>query len=269
MNEEMKQLELINQEDKKAKKRFYIIMLCSLIIGGIFGFSMGLCEDLLENLSYKGLSKNMVLILPMIQCLGCFIATILFVHFYRKGMAAKAQWDGDVSESYDKMENFLSLALSVSNISFVVLLTLYGITFSLLDATEDMPNEQFVIWFILNIGSLFYSIFFVMLSQKKIINVEKMINPEKQGSVYEMGFQKKWLNSCDEMEQFYIYKSAFYSFKCTSSVCMFLWLFTFFTSTVFHTGIFPVLIVGIIWFVSMLSYHIEAYKLSKHKSNTK
>lgn len=75
--------------------------------------------------------------------------------------------------------------------------------------------------------------------------------------------------SCDEMEQFYIYKSAFYSFRCTSGVCMVLWLFTFFTSAVFHTNIFPVLIVGIIWFVSMLSYHIEAYKLSKHKSNTK
>lgn len=268
MNEEVKQLEIIHAEDKKAKKKFYLIMLGSIIVGALFGIGMVFCENLLEGLSYKSFARTMVLFLPVIQCLSCIIATVLFTHFYRKGLAEKAQWNGDVNETYDKMENFLGIALSISNLSFVILLTLFGITFSLLDATQDLPDHQFALWFILDTGSLFYSIFFVMISQKKVVNLEKIINPEKQGSVYETGFQKKWLNSCDEMEQLYIYKAAFHSFKRTSGTCMLLWLFTFFTSTVFHTGIFPVLIVGIIWFVSMLSYLTEAHKLSKHKPHT-
>ena len=269
MNEEMKQLEMINQEDKKAKKKFYLIMLCSLVIGAFFGAGSAFCKDILEGLSYKNLEKTIATILPAIQCLSCIFATILFVHFYRKGLKEKAQWNGDIDENYDKMEQSLGIAMSISNLAFVLLLTLYGITFSLLDATEQFSNHEFALWFGLNIISLVYAIFFVMISQKKVINLEKMINTEKQGSIYETGFQKKWMNSCDEMEQLQIYKAGFHAFKRTSTTCMILWLFTFFTSTAFHTGFFPVLLVGIIWFVSMLSYLLEANRLSKHKEHTK
>lgn len=263
MNEEMKQLELIKAEDKKAKTKFYLIMLCSVIIGGSFGASSTFLEELFNGLSYANLTNTMGTILPAIQCAVCAIATVLFVYFYRKGLEEKKHWNGDVNESYDRMENCFDMALSISNLSFILILILFGITFSLLDTTEDFSTPKFAIWFILAIGSLFYSIFFLMISQKKIVNLEKVINPEKQGSVYETGFQKKWIDSCDEMERSYIYQAGFYSFKCTTNTCIILWIFTFFTSTIFHTGFFPVLIVGIIWFASTLSYLIKAHKLSK------
>ncbi len=266
MNEEMKQLQKIIEEDKKAKKKFYIIMLCSMVIGALGGVGSVFCEDFFQGLSYKNVTITMVSILPVIQCFVCAIATILFINFYRKGLAQKAHWNGDINENYDKMEHFLGISLSISNLSFILLLILFGISFSLLDATEHFSSLHFGIWFILNIGSLFYSIFFTMISQRKVINLEKVINPEKKGSIYDTGFQKEWLNSCDEMERFYIYQAAFHSFKCTSNTCMALWIFTFFTSTVFHTGFFPVLLVGIIWFVSTLSYLTKANKLSKSQS---
>lgn len=266
MNEEMKQLEQIKAEDKKAKKKFYLIMLCSLIVGGFFGVGTTFFEELFNGLSYENLTNTMGTILPAIQCAVCAIATILFVYFYRKGLAEKAHWNGDVNERYDRMENCLDIALSISNLSFILILILFGITFSLFDTTEDFSTFKFSIWFILAIGSLFYSIFFLMISQKKIVNLEKVINPEKQGSVYDTGFQKKWIDSCDEMEKSYIYQAGFYSFKCTANTCMILWILTFFTSTVFHTGFFPVLMIGIIWFTSTLSYLIKAHRLSKSQS---
>ena len=145
MNEEMKQLEMINQEDKKAKKKFYLIMLCSLVIGAFFGAGSAFCEDILEGLSYQSFERNIATLLPAIQCLCCIIATVLFVHFYRKGLKEKTLWNGDIDENYDKMEQSLGIALSISNLAFVLLLTLYGITFSLFDATEHFSSHEFAL----------------------------------------------------------------------------------------------------------------------------
>ena len=265
MNEEIKQLEQITQQDKKAKKKFTLIIVLCAIAGGVLGFSSAHAEDLLKGVSLEGFTKTLAYLLPYLQAFLCILATGLFAYFYKKGLHAKAKWDGDINEDYYKMEDNLGIALAITNLFYIALLTLFGMSFSLLKYLNSASGITFGIWFALDLGSLIYIILFTIITQKKVVNLEKLINPEKQGSIYDTNFQKKWLNSCDELEQLCIYKSGYASFKYTNMTCMILWLTTFFTSQVFHTGLYPVLLIGIIWFVSTLSFQLEAHKLDRQK----
>lgn len=265
MNEEIKQLEQITQQDKKAKKKFAVILILCTLAGGVFGVSSAHAEDLLEGVSLEGFTKTLAYLLPYLQAFLCILATGLFAYFYKKGLHAKAKWDGDINEEYYKMESNLGIALAITNLFYIAILTLFGMSFSLLQYMDNASDLSFGIWFALDLGSLVYCLFFTMYTQKKVVNLEKLINPEKEGSIYDTNFQKKWLNSCDELEQLCIYKSGYASFKCTNATCLILWLITIFTSQVFHTGLYPVLLIGIIWFVSTLSFQLEAHKLDKQK----
>lgn len=266
MNEEKKQLERITQQDKKARGKFILILVICTLAGGVFGFCSSSAEDLLNGVSLKDITKGLAYLLPYLQAILCLVATGLCAYFYRKGLHAKQKWDGDVNEEYYKMESNLGIALSISNLFYIIILTLFGMSFSLLQYMNSASKINFGIWFALDLGSLIYILFFIMYTQKKIVNLEKVINPEKQGSVYDTKFQKKWLDSCDELEQLCIYKAGYTSFTHTNIACIVLWIVTIFTSQIFHTGFYPVLLVGILWFISTLSFQIEAHKLDKKMS---
>ena len=45
------------------------------------------------------------------------------------------------------------------------------------------------------------SVAVLVVLQQKIVDLERRINPEKRGSVYDMKFQKTWMDSCDEAER--------------------------------------------------------------------
>ena len=49
--------------------------------------------------------------------------------------------------------------------------------------------------------------------QQMTVDFQKIMNPEKQGSVYDLRFQKKWEESCDELEKFTIYRSAYKAYS--------------------------------------------------------
>ncbi|MGL6219074.1 MAG: DUF3169 family protein [Lacrimispora sphenoides] len=58
-----------------------------------------------------------------------------------------------------------------------------------------------------------------IVTQQKIINFEKEINPEKRGSVFNQKFSKKWEKSCDEAERLSIYKSTYTSYRAVTVTC--------------------------------------------------
>ena len=75
MNEEIKQLEQITQQDKKAKKKFTLIIVLCAIAGGVLGFSSAHAEDLLKGVSLEGFTKTLAYLLPYLQAFLCILAT--------------------------------------------------------------------------------------------------------------------------------------------------------------------------------------------------
>ena len=74
-----------------------------------------------------------------------------------------------------------------------------------------------------------------------------------------MKFQKKWIESCDEMEQQMIYKAAFHAYKVTNYLCLTLWTGFTVLAVVLKISLWPVTIVSAIWLTMAVSYAAEDF----------
>ena len=99
--------------------------------------------------------------------------------------------------------------------------------------------------------------------QQKCVDTAKQTNPEKKASVYDMQFQKKWLEDCDEAEKLMIGKCAFKAYAATNAVCTVLAIVLAVCALVFDIGFLPSLTVCLVWIVNLSVYCKEAMRYSK------
>ncbi len=119
-------------------------------------------------------------------------------------------------------------------------------------------------------GTFFLSIaafFVIMLEtiglQQKCVDAVKRINPERTASIYDMRFQRKWMDSCDEAEKLMIGWCAFKAYHATNLVCLILAVLLAVCALVFDVGLLPSLVVCVIWIVNHTACAREAIKYSK------
>ena len=99
--------------------------------------------------------------------------------------------------------------------------------------------------------------------QQKVVDLTKKINPEKRGSVYDMKFQKKWLDSCDESEQRQIGQACYKAYQAVTKVSLWLWVALMVLHFAFDTGLLPAVPVLIIFGVLQITYTLETIRLSR------
>ena len=129
----------------------------------------------------------------------------------------------------------------------------------------------------LNVDEIYYSMFtiaafilglvVVIVMQQKIVDLTKKINPEKKGSVYDMKFAKKWMESCDENEQRQIGQAAYKAYQSVVYMSVFIMVILYISSTFLDFGILPFLIVTIIWGGSQIIYCYESICLARHNKH--
>lgn len=125
-----------------------------------------------------------------------------------------------------------------------------------------IQHIPFAVFFFL---SLILSYVGIIILQQKIVDLIKRINPEKQGSVYDMKFQKKWLDSCDKNEQRQIGQAAFHSFQAVNITCMTLWMALLPLSLVF-IGILPFFLISLIFGIQLTVYILASIRLTQHRT---
>ena len=116
---------------------------------------------------------------------------------------------------------------------------------------------------LISVAELVVSCAVLVVLQQKIVDLERRINPEKRGSVYDVHFQKKWMASCDEAEQRQMGQAAHKAFVAATYVCFGLWLALFFLDRVFDTGLLPMVLVLVILGVMQVTYTLECIRLSR------
>ena len=89
----------------------------------------------------------------------------------------------------------------------------------------------------------------VVIIQQKCVDAAKKTNPEKTASVYDMKFQKKWMDSCDETEKIMIGKCELKAYANTNTVCTVLSIVLAVCALVFGIGFLPSLVICLIWIV--------------------
>ena len=122
--------------------------------------------------------------------------------------------------------------------------------------------EKTIVFFI-GIVSFFAIMIEAILFQQKCVDTTKQMNPEKKASVYDMRFQKKGIDDCDEAEKIMIGKCAFKAYSATNVVCTVLAIVLAVCALVFDIGFLPSLMVCLVWIVNLSVYCKEAMRYSK------
>lgn len=249
----------IKKEDKNAIGKFVLLILLSLMAGGVVGTFIGMADGKKLAVTYKAIDY-LNAIAPYSNFVVAAIAAVSIFILYQKSRTKFRNWDGENEEEMKQIEVMLSYAMWISSTSMVVSFFFFSVAYSVL---LDPYN-------IFGVSSIFYllsgfilAIVIIVISQQKIINFEKEMNPEKKGSVYDRHFLKKWEESCDEAEKLSRYKAAYKSHRAVNRTCAFLWLFCTLGKLIWGFGLAPVSMVTIIWLVQISSYCLEAIRLTK------
>ena len=102
-----------------------------------------------------------------------------------------------------------------------------------------------------------------VILQQKCVDAAKQTNPEKNVSVYDMKFQKKWMDECDEAEKLVVGKCAYKAYAATNVVCASLGIVLAICALLFDIGFLPSLVVCLVWMVNLSAYCKEAMRCSK------
>lgn len=155
-----------------------------------------------------------------------------------------------LDERIDYVEN---LNLTVINISYVLLMVLFGVlgsmsTFSIADCVSFL------------ISMFSYSLCFCML----IFQMKKR-DSRKEGDPMQFNFKKVWLKSCDEAEKEKAYQAAFYTqrFMC-GGICL-LFVLTLVITLYWNKEPFAVIMVGAVWLMQVAGSGIYGILADKSK----
>lgn len=243
-------------ENRRALPKFLLILLASLLLGGVLGFFVG-CSGLFLDAGAvaRWLDSGLRTILPW----GIPVTTAVTLgscfFLYRSAAKKAAAWDGgDEDESSEAAENLLSWALLLSAVQ--MLIDLFFMTAIGTYALEEPSPLGMIGVFLLSCG-------LVVFTQQKVVDLERRMNPEKHGSVYDLKFQKKWLDSCDESERRQIGEASRRAYLVTSRVCLGIWLVLTILGMVYDIGILPAFVLLLVWGTLQVSYTLACIRLGK------
>ena len=255
MNE--KRTENIKQENKKALLPFILIVMLSTIAGGFVGFFSSRYDENLRDLLLNGGLFLIEAIAPygMIVADIIFIPAAIIIFIQCKNQLKNGGMKQD--EVLDYVDYRLNYPLLLTSACMIVDFFFFPVAM-----IYSPDSVQFSILFLI---IFVISIAIITVIQQKVIDLAKQINPEKQGSVYDMKFAKKWEESCDEAQRLTIYKSAYISYKITAQAFIIIWVVLALGMFLFESGILPLAIVSILWLIQTVTYCVSAMKLEKNK----
>jgi len=255
---------------KKENRKSLIIGIAFMVGCFVVGVVGGFCFAMFEDAGFLSdfVAKFTAIINSESYYVGLVasvIAAVIAYVLYRKSRKAYETWDEEDEEVMDKIDRNLSLALMAPNLALIFTYISTAIGLSQLPVFFE-EGEFAIVKSIILLSGIIFSLIMTLVLHGKIVSFEKEMNPEKKGNIYDFNFQKKWMQSSDEAEKLVVYKCAFASYRMTQNVCSILILVCMLGMSKGQWGNAPVLMVGVIWLTSYLSYGVEALKLSKNAS---
>lgn len=244
-------------DNRKALPKFLLTLLAAAVFGGILGFGAGwLGHDHLSDVIVSAVVRGVVAAAPWALLGTCGVSLLLVIWLYTGARRLFTRWDGEDESVMEQAEEKLSWGLLVASVQ-----TVLGIFFF---PAAVMGQEPGVLW---NIAIFLLSEFSMIVSQQKIVDLTRNMNPEKRGSVYDAKFQKTWFESCDEAEQKQIGQAAYKAFRTVSGTCGLLWVALILLGYAFNISILlPVFLLCLLWLVLNISYCLESIRLGRHKA---
>lgn len=254
------------REDKQAFKKFVVL----LVIAGAVGAAVGVGflrtaekQKIVADILLAGLD----VIAPFTDIAIAVFLFLWYMFVLRRCRKQYTLWDGENEEELDGIEEKLTWGAMATNIAMI--LTFFFFAAGLNSLQLDNPSLDFPIMRIIAVfAGMILAMAAVTILQRDIVNLTKEINPEKQGSVYDMRFTKTWMSSFDEAELHQTYQAGFHAFQIGGVTCLGLFLFCFFGLLTWNFGMLPLTMVILIWLVQIISYGVEAIRISGKKGKS-
>ena len=254
----------IKQENKKALPKFILMSVGGLVVGAVLGVVLVFLDDMnvSDALSAAGLSFTvhaapwLLMALPIVELALC-------LPIYLSAKKQTAAWDGEDEAVGNEIETKLSVDLWLTSMATILNFFLAAALFSgFVDMTGN-PMRLSPVKFFGGLGAFLVTLYVSAVLQQKLVDATKRLNPEKKGSVYDVKFHKKWMESCDEAERAIIGQCAFKAYQATSMTCLALWAVLGLGGMFFSWGFMPAMAVCIVWGVGQSVYSYWCIKLSK------
>lgn len=252
----------IKKANRKALPKFMLIMVISLLVGGLGGFcsaKYGL-NSLSDGMKSAGAFFS-AYIAPWLMLAAAVILPVVCIPIYRSTKKLISSWDGENEEISDTIDQKLSIVIWVTSAALILSYFLIAASYAEGFATFEKGNS--IIPFFVGIAGFFAIMIEAVILQQKCVDSAKKTNPEKTASVYDTKFHKKWMDSCDEAEKIMIGKCAFKAYAATNAVCTVLSIVLAICALILGIGFLPSLTVCLIWIVNQSVYCKEALKYSK------
>lgn len=255
------QTERIEADNRKAKGRFLVVMLSCGLLGGVVGFVAVLLgterlADLLETAGL-GFSRHVA----HWGALACVLLMLIcFLPVYQRARRLLNGWDGEDEVVSGQVDELLSRALWVNQTLSIVLFFLVSASYA---GVFGGDGKVWYWGFLLSALALIAGMVVMVAVQRRLVDLVRVMSPEKEGSVYDLNFQKKWMDSCDEAEKMLIGQCGYRAYVATQKLCGALWGIFALSGMFFHTGFLPCLAVCIIWGGTQWVYCHWSVKLSR------
>lgn len=251
-----------NNTNQKTNKqiiiRFIMIIIASLIIGFISGFSTMAISG--GNITFTVNYKLIELITASVLVIGNIIAIIIATVTYNKTVKGINDWDGNDEDVIEVLEYALNTPLIISSTMIYINMILFSIGAYMM---VKIPDEKRYVMLTLAEAILFIvSLIIYIVIQYKIIATVKKINPEKKGNILDTKFQKDWYESCDEAEKEKICRASYSGYKTGIKAAYTLWLVSF-LGMFFGTGVFACIVSIIIIIAMTISYYKACIELER------
>ena len=212
----------IRSANRKALPKFLLFAVVCAIIGGVIGYCSGRgaatggMNQLVDMLKDAGAFFG-THIAPWLMVALAVIVPAICVPTYRSARKLAAAWDGEEEDISDTIDRKLSAVIWPTSAALILSYFLIAASYSGGFATFDRKDSTIIF----SIGVAAFSAIMIeaVIIQQKCVDTAKQTNPEKKASVYDMRFQKKWLEECDEAEKIMIGKCAFKAYSATNMAC--------------------------------------------------
>ena len=253
------------KNDKKVFIKWIFTIALAFILGCIGGILASAHPEMIDAFLQMFANTNDFLLILLVVLFLLSIVLGYGYSFFKYRKAKQLVEKGYDDDSYEKAEEELSKVSLVSNILSGFNYLFFGVClFSAGMAESDLSLKQIVFSFVTIILFIIAMACSVII-QNKGVNLNKKMNPEKRGNVFDKKFAKEWLGSCDEAEKALIYESAYSAYRVAIGISIGLWAISLIGMMSFHTGVFPIIVSSVMMIVLVSTYSITAYKLQFKK----
>lgn len=256
MSAEIKSQSDNRKPEKEKDKKIFIKYLVMLIICFILGMGCGGAARFLGDMAgysedtFGTLASILEYMVPVIFIVGNISIFLISLFIYRKAKKMGDMWDGEDEDLIDELERLQNYPILLSNIVLICNFVFFAINIEL---TTDQIKSGGSLLFWINIVVFLVSYGLEMIITKLVYELEKKLNPEKKGNVFDMHFNKKWLESSDEAQKQIIYKSAYSAYQAANKACVVLCAIAVTAQLCLGTGVFPIVCICTIWMVLVVA----------------